>query len=239
MECPEFFDVEYVIALLVPHEIFRKFQIEIHLFAHEIVKTDSWFGTKLANDFLSTLTNQHLHPSRNNLFPRIVCRDSKPNRRLLIHRPSNKRSPQMIVLFSFLASSAIYAVDLGTQNIRIAFGVPGKPIEIKTNDQGGRATPNFLAFNPVPAPANLSSAEWFIGADAERIFQRNRSRGVRDPFHYLADPNSSEFSVDPIIASSVAFSILLRKVKRRHDRLIVAVPAVFALQARYSLLRSL
>jgi hypothetical protein len=44
----------------------------------------------------------------------------------------------MIVLLSFLASSAIYAVDLGTQNVRIALGVPGKPITIKMNDQGAR-----------------------------------------------------------------------------------------------------
>jgi hypothetical protein len=98
------------------------------------------------------------------------------------------RTQKEVVTHSpLVALSRIYALDFGTQNVRIAIGTPGKPIEIQANAQSSRATPNFLAYAPSSSDDTLSGAQWVVGVDAERIVQRNSSRGTSNPFYYLAD----------------------------------------------------
>ena len=140
-------------------------------------------------------------------------------------------------LFAVFSSATIYAFDIGTQNVRIALGVPGKPITIQTNDEGGRKTPNFVAYTP--ATANLTSAEWKVGSEAQRIIHKNASQGVRNPFQFLANPSEASFGLHPVTTASVAFALHLSKFKKKHDKLIVAVPPVFSPQAREALIRSL
>ncbi|OHS93116.1 dnaK protein [Tritrichomonas foetus] len=146
----------------------------------------------------------------------------------------------LLYFLPFIASSSIFAFDFGTQNVRIAHGVPGKPIEILTNDQGSRATPNYLAYKLENPNQNLAAAEWFVGVDAERIYFRNSSHGIKNPFYYLSDPSKTTLNdVPPATAAAVAFSLHLRKFKRKHDKLIVAVPSVFSPHARHSIIQSL
>jgi len=64
----------------------------------------------------------------------------------------------MLLLALPAARAAIYAFDFGAQNVRVALGVPGKPIEIRPNDEGARSTPNFLAYSS--ADSDLCGAEW-------------------------------------------------------------------------------
>lgn len=148
-----------------------------------------------------------------------------------------------VLYFSILTSSAIYAFDFGSQNVRIAYGVPGKAIEILPDEQGSRATPNYIAYSLNEQSSNISSAEWFVGQDAQRIIHKNSSHGVRNPFYYLAssvDKDNSFFqNIHPVTASSVAFSLLLNRFSKGQDKLIVAVPAVFSPQARHELINSL
>lgn len=149
----------------------------------------------------------------------------------------------LILYLSILTSSAIYAFDFGTQNVRIAYGVPGKAIEILPDNQGSRATPNYLAYSLNEQSSNISSAEWFVGQDAQRIIHKNLSHGVRNPFYFLASLADKENlffqNIHPVTASSVAFSLLLNKFSKGQDKLIVAVPAVFSPQARHALIESL
>lgn len=141
-------------------------------------------------------------------------------------------------LFAVFARATIYAFDIGTQNVRIAVGVPGKPIVIQPNDEGGRKTPNFVAYTP--ATENLTSAEWKVGSEAQRIIHKNASQGVRNPFQFLANPSGAAFGgLHPVTTASVTFALYLSKFKKKHDKLIVAVPPVFSPQAREALIRSL
>lgn len=143
-------------------------------------------------------------------------------------------------IFSF---SSIYAFDIGTQNVRIALGVPGKAIEILPDNQGYRASPNYLGYSLDHKDNNLSSAEWFVGPDAERIVHKNSTHGIQNPFYYLASPITKDDSffnqIHPVTASSIAFSLYLSKFSKKQDKLIIAVPSVFSPQARHALIESL
>ena len=146
----------------------------------------------------------------------------------------------MIFLLANFALSSIYALDIGTQNVRIALGVPGKPIEILTNDQSSRSTPNYLAFGLDSNESDLASSEWVIGSDAERIVHRNSSHGIANPFFYLTNPGQNPLKgVHPSMYCAIAFSLHLRKFKKKHDKLIIAVPSVFTPQARHAIIQSL
>lgn len=146
----------------------------------------------------------------------------------------------ILSIFSF---SSIYAFDFGTQNVRIALGVPGKAIEILPDNQGYRASPNYLGYTLDYKENNLSSAEWFVGPDAERIVHKNSSHGVKNPFYYLASPvnkNDPFFNqIHPVTASSIAFSLYLNKFSKKQDKTIIAVPSVFSPQSRHTLIESL
>lgn len=148
-----------------------------------------------------------------------------------------------LLYLSILTSSTIYAFDFGSQNVRIAYGVPGKAIEILPDEQGSRATPNYLAYSLNEQSTNISSAEWFVGQDAQRIIHKNSTHGIRNPFYYLAAPVDKDNlffqKIHPVTASSVAFSLLLNRFSKGQDKLIVAVPAVFSPQARHTLIDSL
>jgi len=63
---------------------------------------------------------------------------------------------------------------------------------------------------------------------------------MRNPFYYLASRSEATLAgLHPVTGASVAFALYLGQFKRRQDKLIVAVPAVFSPQARSALLRSL
>lgn len=146
----------------------------------------------------------------------------------------------MFFLLSVFAASSIFSFDFGSQNVRIAIGVPGKPITIVTNEQGSRATPNFLAYTPDPQSKSLGAADWVVGSEAERLYNRNNTMGVINPFGQLGNPSNSPFkAINPIEAASIAFKLHLRRFKRKRDKIIVAVPSVYTPQARHALVEAL
>ena len=146
----------------------------------------------------------------------------------------------MIFFFINFIYSTIYGLDFGWQNVRVAIGVPGKPIEILISEQGFRSTPNFLSFSLEANESDPTNAEWFTGSEGERIFYKNSSFGVQNPFSFLNNPKDLHLKfIDPVTLASIAFSIHLPKFNRKHDKLIVAVPSIFSPQARKNMIESL
>jgi len=146
----------------------------------------------------------------------------------------------MLFVLFHISISAIYGFDFGSQNVRVAVGVPGKPIEIQISEQGFRSTPNFLAYSLDSTESNIYNAEWFTGSEAERIIYKNTTHGVQNPFHYLNHPQDFTMKgADSLTASSIAFMMHLPKFKRKHDKLVVAVPSDFSPQARKNVIESL
>ena len=126
--------------------------------------------------------------------------------------------------------------------MRVGKQKPGKPIEIMTNQNSQRYTPNYLAFlSETDGEQNLTGLEWVVGVDAERAIRKNPKHGVQNPFYYLN--NNQDFPlkeyVTPIEASAIALATYLKPYKRKTDKVIIAVPSVFSPQARRNLMDSL
>lgn len=96
-----------------------------------------------------------------------------------------------LIVFSF---SSIYSLDLGSQNIRIATSVTGKPVEIKLNARDHRSTENYLAFPLTEKLEKFEKVNWLIGSDAERISMGNSSYGIANPFGLIWAPEDRRFN---------------------------------------------
>ncbi|KAK8882724.1 hypothetical protein M9Y10_045365 [Tritrichomonas musculus] len=143
-------------------------------------------------------------------------------------------------LFLYLSSCSIYALDIGSENLRLAISAAGKPIEIVTNDRGHRFTPNYLAYPIHNKSADLSEEQWIIGSEAERIYYRNRTHAIRNPFKSLWTPNNTEFAgLPPIVSVSTLLYSNLFMLQPRVDKVTLAVPLYTSPQVRYSLHQSL
>ena len=142
----------------------------------------------------------------------------------------------MIILISVLLSfgfSSIYSVDIGSQNIRVAASLPGKPVEIKLNERDQRSTPNYLSFPLSSALNDFSSANWVIGSDAERIYYRNQSHGIANPFRKLWTPDNLDFhGLHPLLTASAALFHHLKTLNLKNDKLTLAVPLYTSPQYR-------
>ena len=143
----------------------------------------------------------------------------------------------MFALFLVLSLESIYAIDIGSQNVRVAVSTPGKAIEIKTNERDQRMTPNYLAFPLSDSDANLKSVEWIVGPDAERIWMRNQSRGIHNPIGKLWNPTEHEFNgLGPVYTAATALYHQLKGLKMKTDKITLLVPVYAAPQYRQLLL---
>lgn len=145
-----------------------------------------------------------------------------------------------MILFAVFAQSAIYSLDLGSQNLRLSYNQPGKPIDIKLNERDKRFTPNFLAFPLNTNKTELSKAQWIIGADAERIYYRNNQYGVMNPFSLLWTPHNNEFAgLHPIVLSSISFAHILNSLNPKSDKPVIVIPSYTTPQVRFLLMQSI
>ena len=143
----------------------------------------------------------------------------------------------MLSLFIGVAVSVIYAVDIGSQNVRIAASAPGKPVEIKTNERDQRMTPNYVAFPLTDSVDDLTKVQWIIGPDAERITMRNKSHGIANPLGHLWQPTTPGLQNLPhVYTAAISMYHHLRGLKMKLDRITLLVPTYAAPQYRQLLL---
>lgn len=146
----------------------------------------------------------------------------------------------MFVLYLLnLGAASIYSIDLGAQNIRMSVSTPGKPVEIKLNERDQRLSPNYLSFPLDENPLNLSKASWIVGPDAERIYYRNQTHGIHNPFKRLWNPAKQAFrGIHPILFAATALYHHLRGLKFKNDRITMIVPSYASPQYRQHLLQA-
>ncbi|KAH0785075.1 dnaK protein [Histomonas meleagridis] len=135
--------------------------------------------------------------------------------------------------------SSIYGIDFGSQNVRVSIGVPGKPVAIVPNDEGYRATPNYLGYEQNTEFTNVSQAEWVVGSNAARIYQKDPNRAVKNPFQYFNTNQVPIEGVNPITLGAITLSLYLKNFMKQHDKLIITVPSIFPPQARRRIVQSL
>lgn len=124
-------------------------------------------------------------------------------------------------------------MDIGSQNIRIGASIPGKAIDIKLNDRDQRSTPNYLAF-PLNEKLNqLDKVNWMIGADAEKIYMRNTTHGMPNPFSRLWNPSENYFNnLHPSVTAAIALYQHFKTTKLKNDKLTLIVPTYASPQYR-------
>ncbi|KAK8882093.1 hypothetical protein M9Y10_044733 [Tritrichomonas musculus] len=135
-----------------------------------------------------------------------------------------------LVVFSF---SSIYSLDIGSQNIRVASSVTGKPVEIKLNDRDHRSTENYLAFPLSEKLEKFEKVNWLIGSDAERISMVNSSYGFSNPFAKLWTPDKYDFNgLHPVTLAATALYQHMKSIKMKNDKLTLIVPTYASPQYR-------
>lgn len=145
----------------------------------------------------------------------------------------------MFLCLLVLSSSVIYSLDFGSKFVRLAKQKPGRQVEIVTNDQSSRHTPNYLAYISDSDEPNLRGIEWVVGVDAERAIRKNPSHGVHNPFNYLNNPKDYPLkNITPTEGIAIALTTYLKSFKRKNDKIIITVPTVFSPHARRNLMNA-
>ena len=146
------------------------------------------------------------------------------------------------MLFSFyliFAESSIYGIDFGSHNVRISVAVPGKPVTILLNEEGSRSTPNYLTIDPVSSNQVSSKSVWVVGRNAERIYYKNSSYGIKNPFDALINGDYEFEGIDSISLGAIAFSLHLKQFRTKRDKLVITVPSVVTPTARRRIIQTL
>lgn len=118
--------------------------------------------------------------------------------------------------------------------------IPGKPIEIKTNERDQRSTANFLAYPMRRQFEDLAKEQWITGGEAERIYYRNRTHCVKNPMKLLWTPNNTEFAnLPPVATVAIALFQNVRDLKPKVDKVNLIIPFYTSPQVRYLLHQSM
>jgi hypothetical protein len=142
-------------------------------------------------------------------------------------------------MLSFLlaaALSAIYAVDLGADRIRVGVAAAGGEFSIQSTPAGKRSALNCVAFGLNDTDTSPWAHRWYAGDDTIVVSSHNSSRAVRDPFRCLADASGFPLAhVHPIVASAVLVASQLPNFVPKNDRIVAVIPTRAPPQFRYAL----
>ena len=143
----------------------------------------------------------------------------------------------MIIFLIKTIFSSVYALDIGSNNIVLAVGTPGKGVSVKPTLRGFRSHPNFFGYLDTN-PNNFTETNWLYGIDASAI--KDSTKVVKNPFEYLLKPNEFPIKeIHPITACSLAISLFLESTLTKQDRLILSVPSFSLPQYRFALHQSM
>lgn len=146
----------------------------------------------------------------------------------------------MFFLFSFLASSLIYGVDIGSDNIRIGSAGKGNQLSLLISPNGKRSFKNILAFHSKENKTKPEEVEWSVGYDTYIPLSKNPKNSVENPYYYLTHPKEFPLeNIHPVQAAGIALSLSVPSFIPKTDKYIVAVPSFATPQYRLALQESL